>query len=455
MKEGAGLPGSRADDVNAPKLERLESTLAHLERLCGRLEQAERQFKKLTDECGDVLQNLVFVDRSHSAAIAGLNERLSNWCDLERKLLEESARRIDSFERGVGYEWKVLRRLHEEPLEELRAQADELRRACIEAARIASQRLESVDRAYAAHTAALERRMDDWGRQLLTTAEAGLAGGTLGAGPGPDQAGLPPAGGARLEPWPLEGVARLHQELRSGRPPGSPVGGDGARRESDGVIDARPETASQEDPNEPDQPLHDGPRDGSGRRWSFLPAFLAASAVIVLVLAVALGFKLQPAGRVMEEEDPPAAKTPPVEAERPAESSSEERLADIQQAAERAMTIVDILAAPDLRRYPLSGLQAAPRASAQLLWSSSRGLAVTATHLPQLAPGKVYQVWIVSQGAPVSLGLLVLDEEGRGSLTMPGQLSVPRPGVVQVTLEDNPGAKVPTGPTALMWAPAT
>jgi chromosome segregation ATPase len=164
--EGSRLPAVREESPD-DRLGGLDSSVGQLERLCARLEQAEKDFKHLTSECQTVLHGLVEVDRRHSAAIAGLSERLGDWCNLEGKLLEESARRIEKFERGVSHEWMVLRKLNEEPIAELRDQADALRRTCLEAARLARLRLDTAEQAYAERADELERRMEEWTRRVV------------------------------------------------------------------------------------------------------------------------------------------------------------------------------------------------------------------------------------------------------------------------------------------------
>ncbi|MFB3854020.1 MAG: anti-sigma factor domain-containing protein [Vicinamibacterales bacterium] len=437
MDEGASGPVPGRGDPGASgsrSLGQLDSTLDHLERLCVRLEQAERNLKRMTDECGDVLQSLVVVDRRHSAAVADLNQRLSNWCDIERKLLEESARRIERFERGVGREWTVLRRLHEEPIESMRAQAEDLRRACLEAARLAQQRLDTVEEAYAARAAALEQRMTEWSQQIVVAARNAVAsaGPTGAAAPGDSAA---PA----IEPWPLEGVAQLHQEMRAGLTQSRAASADGDAR-STGVRIIEADAASA-----------GGGEEARPRRRILAGAFVGAVAVLVGFGAYWSGLRGSAAGTVPL----PAPVAPQSASDEESRREAEARLREVKQAADRAMTIVDILAAPDLRRFPLRGLEPAPGASAQLLWSGSRGVAVTAMRLPQPAPGKLYQVWLASRGASISLGPLEVDAEGRATLTIPGTVSLPRPGTVRVTLEDKPGVQSPTGPTILSWVPET
>ena len=420
-----------------PRLEQLDTTLEHLERLCGRLEHAERHFKQLTDECQGVLQGLVTLDRRHASAVAGLNDRLGDWCNLESKLLEESARRIEQFERGVSHEWMVLRQLNEEPIADMREQADTLRRTCLEAARMARLRLEAAEQAYASHAAALEQRMVEWQRRWIDAATSNPA---LGASTG------------AVEPWPLEGVAQLHQELRT-----APAG-PGAANDTRALVTTRvgPGPASVEPATVEQAPSPSATPDESNdkpTRWPRAATLAAAGLITVTIVVLAL-FALTPRGT-------PASVPAPVSRAEPAapvadgSREREERLAEAQRLVERAGSMVDILAAPDLLRYGLAGAGPSAAWYAQVLWSRSRGVAVTASRLPPPPAGQAYTMWVISDGPPTAVGVLVPDASGRASLVVPGPLTLPRLVSLRVTLETGTGAGRPAGPTCLAGGPTS
>lgn len=438
-RDGGAIPG-KADMQAEDRPGQLEATVGHLERLCGRLEQAEQQFKRLTDECDKVLHGLVAVDRRHSAAIASLNERLGDWCNLEGKLLEESSRRLERFERGVSHEWMVLRRLNEEPIADLREQAETLRQTCLEAARLARLRLESAEQAHASHAEDVDRRLAEWTRQLLQAAQ-GADGQPVAAARLPDG----------IAPWSFEGVAQLHQELRGG-----------ARRPED---DARAERRDEPAEAETDAGVAPGQeRAGRRRATRWLVAIgsvgLAALLVVLVWTSGGPGAPAAPAGvhRVASVQPPAArplaAAAPPASAP-PAAPEPDPRLIEAQRAAERAAVLVEILAAPDLRRYALGGLGATPTAYAQVLWSRTRGLAITASRLPAPPAATLYQVWIRNVSGTASAGTLVPDANGRASLVVSGPLKLPAPGAIRVTIEPQGGSPQPTGESCLAGGPTS
>jgi hypothetical protein len=459
--EGPTGPCPPSPPPPAPSPTELDATLQHLERLCGRLEQAEARFKQLTDECEGVLTGLVAVDRRHSSVIAGLNDRLGDWYHLESKLLEESARRIEQFERGVGHEWLVLRQLHEEPLAQLKDDADQLRMACLEAARTARFRFDAVEKACTSYAAEMERRLEEWNRELLgAVRSAGGGDQARPALPAPPAALALPAA-TDVQPWPLEGVAQLHHELRAGGTGLAPSAAAADPPAHDGTVGHSTTAGS------PGNAAAPGTMPALTRRarWKLTwPGVAALTAAATIVVALG-GYALLRGGNAegaASRAQPPAlhdAPAAPAAAASGAPSgvlpAGSERIAEAERAAERAGAMVEILAAADLRRYALAGVPAsAPNPPyGQVLWSRSRGLAASASRLPALPEGKVYRLWIVPDGPPVAAGVLAPDAAGRAGLVLGGPLKLPLPVTIQVTVEDRGAAGAPSGPVCLTRVP--
>ena len=113
--------------------------------------------------------------------------------------------------------------------------------------------------------------------------------------------------------------------------------------------------------------------------------------------------------------------------------------------AAQADMVLSILIAPDMRRIELApgdGSQSTARA----YWSPTRGLLVAADRLPVPPPGRIYQVWLIGSGAPVSAGLLGTPSNGRGMLIAPPPSGISG-GPVTVAITDEPpgGLAAPTG----------
>ncbi len=124
-----------------------------------------------------------------------------------------------------------------------------------------------------------------------------------------------------------------------------------------------------------------------------------------------------------------------------------------RDAASKAQVTSDVLAASDLVRFNLVGSDPAVRTLAQLLWSRSRGMVFSASRMPQPPQGSIYQIWLLTAAAPISLGTVAPDASGRVTLATDSPPDAPRPIVgVRVTLEPAPGVPAPSGPTVLARA---
>src|SRR5262249_10314101 len=121
---------------------------------------------------------------------------------------------------------------------------------------------------------------------------------------------------------------------------------------------------------------------------------------------------------------------------------------------ERAETIGAILTAPDLVRFNLASSASAARSSAQVLWSRTRGLVLSASRLPTAPPETTYQLWLLTNTQPVNVGIFVPDASGRASLVTPVPPRVPSPVIgAEVTVEPSGGRQTPSGPTLLVRLP--
>ena len=104
-----------------------------------------------------------------------------------------------------------------------------------------------------------------------------------------------------------------------------------------------------------------------------------------------------------------------------------------------------VLSAPDLVRYGLTGVDDSTT-SAQLLWSRSRGIVMSATRLPAPPVGLAYEAWLLTEAEAVSAGILRVGADGRGTLIVGTPPAVAHPVIgVSLTLEPREGSTTPTG----------
>jgi anti-sigma-K factor RskA len=124
---------------------------------------------------------------------------------------------------------------------------------------------------------------------------------------------------------------------------------------------------------------------------------------------------------------------------------SETQLAAATRSVATAEARMVVLTAPDMRQVNLAGQPVAPGASGRAFLSRARGLVFTATDLPPLPPGRGYQLWVVTPAAPVSVGMLQIDNTGRAAQAFPAPQTQDPIAAVAVTIEPEGGVPAPTG----------
>lgn len=134
-------------------------------------------------------------------------------------------------------------------------------------------------------------------------------------------------------------------------------------------------------------------------------------------------------------------------------SAAERATAEARRVSAELQSAMGVLAAPDLVRIDLAGQAAAPQASARALWSRARGMVFTASNLPPLPAGRVYQVWVVTAQAPISAGLLAPDPAGASQTFFSTPVDIPPPAAVAVSIEPAGGVPAPTGAIYLAGKP--
>jgi anti-sigma-K factor RskA len=176
----------------------------------------------------------------------------------------------------------------------------------------------------------------------------------------------------------------------------------------------------------------------AARRMPAVVPWLAAAAALVVAVALG-GYAVAMRGRVSSLEGrlrdalQRAALT-------------ERQVADLRRTSAEAQSHMAILAAPDLQRIDLAGRTAAPQSAGRAFWSRSRGLVFTASNLPALPAGKVYQLWILTkQPAPISAGLFRPDPGGNVRTMFETPIDLPQPSGMAVTIEPDGGVPLPTG----------
>lgn len=174
------------------------------------------------------------------------------------------------------------------------------------------------------------------------------------------------------------------------------------------------------------------------RRAGWSGAWLAAAAAVILAVGGALFVSHDRERRLATELGRLAGDITDLQAR-------------LDSSAAQADMALSILTATDMRRIELTGGSGGQASLARAYWSPTRGLLVAADRLPVPPPGRVYQVWLIGGGAPVSAGLLGSPTSGRGMLIAPPPGGISS-GPVTVAVTDEPpgGLSAPTGAQHLL-----
>lgn len=340
--------------------------------------------------------------------------------------------RIETLEERVEHEARALRQLHEEPLKQLQAHTANLGELCIAATKSVNG-LDQAESRLAAMEADLHLHLADLSKnfQALVT-DLRTATSPPAPVPGPATS------------WPLDRVVHLHGELRRGM--GHPDTSLPPAADVDQIGDASPVTLAADVAETP------APRGFRPAWWYAVIGLVVVAAASLVIVERRLDARLTDATtRVAAAEQHAAAATQMASRQiASARDEADRQVAAARHSAERVERIATILMAPDLVRFPLSGGSAEERLSGQALWSRTRGLVFNASQLPIAPPQATYQLWLWTNGQPVSAGALIPDASGAATLVTEGALKVPGPVTnFTVTLEPRGGATTPSGRTLL------
>lgn len=122
-----------------------------------------------------------------------------------------------------------------------------------------------------------------------------------------------------------------------------------------------------------------------------------------------------------------------------------------EQVAAQSQSIDQIIAnlppssQSDVITVSLKGTEARPQAQGQLIADPNDQSAVLViSGLPPLEPGQTYQVWLIGD-APVSAGLLTVDENGQSVLIITSQEAIGAFNSLGISIEPEGGSEQPTG----------
>jgi hypothetical protein len=420
------------------QLDRLTVSLQLWREQQDHLKPAEDRLADLTRQCAQIISQAGSTGERQARAVGQLEERVSAFTAAEERLYHDAADRLRGLERAIEQEWSELRQIHEAPVRELRDQADVLSRLTIAATNSSVSGFDRAEARLAEIQAALNHRLDGVSEQLA----AAVAEIRAVAVRSPSVPAVPA--------WPIEGVVRLHNQLRESNevaPGGGPVV---MHTPAPSTPAAAPDVFARLESMEQALTQREGDLRAAATEGRSRQLRLGTVIAAVLVLIAALGGWLvqreaaaaaaKAAVAEQKARDAVAAATEQVVAVR---DQSEKRIAEARQEAARAQVVSDVLAAPDLTRFPIAG-SVPGGISGQVLWSRSRGVVFSGIRMPQVPAGMTYQLWLLTDGLPVTAGTFVPEGNGRVTFSVDPP-RVPRPVVgAALTLEPAGGSQTPS-----------
>jgi hypothetical protein len=425
----------------AQRVSSLQEQIEHLRRTTERRPLEER-LVTLTEFGAAILKRWAVTADRHAAAVSQFEAHLRALGDTGAQLQEDASQRLQQLETIIQQEWDSLRLIHEVPVKQLVEQAASLTEVCIATANSAQHGFDRAEARLAALESEFHRSTSELTREVQN-AVAELR--SLSQNKARQLPGETPA-------WPLEDVTRLHSQLRDtqGVHVTEPRALPFAAEPQTQVVEP-PSTAPTAAPS----PLSgvvavDPPQT---RRLA-----LIAGVVLLLIIAGVFAWRLESQVRASAEQLNETQRQLRVTTETAARQINETQvqanraITAAQELTSRAQMISDVLAAPDLIRFPLVGRDSLESATGQVLWSRSRGIFVfSASGLPAPAHDSTYQVWLLTRTGAVSVATFDPDSGGRATVTATPK--VPPLVGAMVTMERKGGNDTPSGEPLLTRAP--
>ncbi len=438
--------------LELPELEqRLSNLQSQVERLWRKAETSvppiEQRLAAMADQYAEYLKRWAATVERHTTAVSQLEAYANEWKDSSTRVRQETADRLQELETTIEREWDTLKKMQEEPIRELREQAESLTQVSLSMATASQQGVERAEARFSAFETEVHIRLNELTRDL-TTALAEMKA----------RLDRQPASREASSQWSLDEVTRLHGQLRDGTltteqfPHTIDHNSVTAPRQlpAAGVVDFTDRRAPERSPI--------GGQPHAGPWYGRLPAkWVPAVALLGLAVVIAgmFGWRLQGQIKAATDRAEMAEKKADVANDglRQAESARDEaakQTADAREMAGRLQRIGNVMAAPDLIRFALAGPNGA---SGQALFSRSRGLVVNGSGLTAPPENASYVAWLVTRFAPVKMGPLTVEADGMVTLAAPVP-SVPRVVGVMVTAEAAEGGDAPSGTAVLSSAAA-
>lgn len=433
----APIPDSdpRAADLQT-QIDDLRLALLDWRRTREHSQPTEERLAQITLQCARMVESWQDMERRRTARVdAG---RVS----AESRFHDATGERLRALERAIEQEWNSLPQSRDDRGRQLTTHAGTLAETRAAAANLTLRGLAGVESRLTALEQDLQAGMAQLSRELQS-----VVAELRSARP------QPPPGTAPA--FPLESVMRIHEELRETGAP-APAASDALKPGASKALPPGPEsaTALMARVESLERAVSTAADAAAEPRGGWRPLYTVIGLLVVLSGIVLFGLWMQ--RRVDARLDDAAQRVAAAERQRDVTAAAirAEAARDVaaaRQSASQAQIVSNVLAAPDLVRYWLTGVGSSARAYAQVLFSRSRGMVFSASRLDPAAEGKAYRLWLLTVGEPVDAGVVTPDSAGRITFATDVPLTVPRrlTGAL-VTLETAGGGSQPSAERVLI-----
>lgn len=123
----------------------------------------------------------------------------------------------------------------------------------------------------------------------------------------------------------------------------------------------------------------------------------------------------------------------------------QQEVASLRGQLQSQQLVVDVLRSPDTRVVALSKQPGVPAGDAQLLLDPGRNRAFLVTSaLPSLPQAQTYQLWLIGNNTPVSMGTFEVNQQGVASIVVQANQPLSQYQAVGVSVEPEGGSPQPT-----------
>lgn len=130
-----------------------------------------------------------------------------------------------------------------------------------------------------------------------------------------------------------------------------------------------------------------------------------------------------------------------------------ERLRELEGEVASDRRELAVYQSPHLLVQLLAGQDQATSAVGRVLWDTASGEGFfLASSLPDIPTDKSYQLWVISDGKPVSAGVFASAPDGQTKIALQGMPSLTSISAFAVTVEPAGGLPQPSGPMYLLGA---